>query len=130
MEPTGRPPTNCPLSISAVVAERRTLIELAGEVDVETVPMLQASLALATAQSRGEVIVDLAEVTFMSAVGLFELVKTAEALRDGGWRIEFQRPSPPVAKLLEWTGPVPTRQDTGGLLREPRQGSGARRVEP
>jgi anti-anti-sigma factor len=107
MEPPGWSSTNEPLTISTVAAGRHIVVEVAGEVDVDTVPVLQAGLALASARAGGDVVVDLSAVSFMSGEGLFEFVKTAESLQRKGSRIVIQRPSAPVAKLLQWTGPPP-----------------------
>ena len=105
METPGRPTTpRCPLRISATVSADHTLVELDGEVDVESVPVLQAGLEVVTSESSSDVVIDLERLSFLSADGLWALVKKVHRLEAQDRRVEFRRPSPQVCKMLEWTG--------------------------
>ena len=80
------------------------MVELDGEVDVESVPVLQAGLEVVTAETSSDVVIDLARLSFLSADGLWALVKTAHRLEAEDRRVEFRQPNAQVRKMLEWTG--------------------------
>ena len=80
------------------------MVELDGEVDVKSVPVLQAGLDVVTSEASSAVVIDLGRLSFLSADGLWVLVKSAHRLEADDRRVEFRSPSPQVRKMLEWTG--------------------------
>ena len=80
------------------------MVELEGEVDVESVPVLQVGLEVVTAEASSDVVIDLGRLSFLSADGLWVLVKNAHRLEAEDRRVEFRRPNAQVRKMLEWTG--------------------------
>jgi anti-anti-sigma factor len=105
MEELGRTSMpECPLRISATVAAGQMVVELDGEVDIETVPVLQAGMEVIDAEGAADVLIDLGRVTFLSPHGLSVLVQCAHRLeRQSRWA-EFRRPTAQVRRMLEWTG--------------------------
>lgn len=77
----------------------RTVVALAGELDVLSVPSLRRRLH--EAPSRSEVIVDLSGVTFMDCSTLTPLL---EARQRFGRRLVLRGPSPAALRLLRLTG--------------------------
>lgn len=69
-----------------------TLIELDGKVDV------------VGSEATSDVVIDLSRLTFLSADGLWTLVKSARQLEAEDRRVELCRPSRQIRKVLEWTG--------------------------
>lgn len=76
-------------------------IELAGEVDIASAPAAQAELdRVIWAVPHGEVVIDLAGVTFMDCRGLSVLMWARNCL---GPRLMLRNPSRPVTRLLDLT---------------------------
>lgn len=65
MESPRRPTTpHSPLRVPATVSARHSLVELDGEVDVESVPVLQEGLEVVRSESTGDVVLDLGRASF------------------------------------------------------------------
>jgi|SRR5579862_4527014 len=79
------------------------VVRVGGEVDIATVGSLSVSLEDAVRQGR-DVVVDLAEVTFMSAAGVEALVHAREALDQDDNTLTLRRPSAVVERVLEASG--------------------------
>ena len=77
------------------------VVHLAGEIDLAEVAALRSRLAAAAESSPGGVVVDLADVAFLSCAALGPLL---EAQRNLGGRLWLHRISPPVRLLLRLTG--------------------------
>lgn len=77
------------------------VVNLAGEIDLAEVAALRSRLAAAAESSPGGVVVDLADVAFLSCAALGPLL---EAQRNLGGRLWLHRISPPVRLLLRLTG--------------------------
>lgn len=86
------------------------VVHLAGEIDLAEVAALRSRLAAAGEDSPGGVVVDLADVAFLSCAGLGPLL---EAQRHLGGRLWLGRISPPVRMLLRLTGLDATFGRTG-----------------
>jgi anti-anti-sigma factor len=81
-------------------------VHVAGEVDLATAPRLQTALlaAVAAAAPPTEVQVDLAEVTFLDAVGIGVLVRGREAARRTGVGFSAYNAHGIVLQVLEVVG--------------------------
>ena len=93
-----------PLRISATVAAGRLVVDLEGEADIESVPVLQAGMDEIVDEPADEVVIDLGRVSFLSPHALSVLVRTAHQMERRSRWVEFRRPSPQVRRMLEWTG--------------------------
>jgi anti-anti-sigma factor len=76
---------------------------LAGELDLATVPELEARAEQLCAEGR-ELVLDLSEVAFIDSTGLLAILKTRELCAERGCGF-FLTPGPPaVQRLFELTG--------------------------
>jgi anti-anti-sigma factor len=87
----------------------RTVVRLCGELDLGIAPQLRAALLAAQVARRNDadeqpVVVDLSQVTFLSACALGVLVGAASRGRRAGSDLVLRAPAPPVVLLLEVTG--------------------------
>lgn len=76
---------------------------LVGEIDAHTAPELAAHLDPLPGAS-GDVVVDLAGVTFIDSSGLRVLVEAHHRSSESGRRLALRSPSPAVVRLLEISG--------------------------
>ena len=82
--------------------DRRTLA-IAGELDLATVPELEARAEQLSAEGR-ELVFDLGELAFIDSTGLLAILRTRELCAERGCRF-FLTPGPPtVQRLFELTG--------------------------
>ena len=77
-----------------------TVVRVGGELDMDTGPQLQDVLQEVADGGGRQVVVDLAEVTFMDSSGLGVLMVWFKALRDGGGRLCLAAVQPPVRTVL------------------------------
>ncbi|MFD5918742.1 STAS domain-containing protein [Kitasatospora sp. NPDC058201] len=82
------------------------VLECAGDLDLGTVPLLDAALhrALASCPAPPLLVVDLAAVTFMDSSGLNALLRARLLAAGAGAEVRLVRPPRQVARLLEMTG--------------------------
>lgn len=83
------------------------MVAVVGDLDLTTAPALWERLVAEIARGTNDIIVDLAEATFMDCVGLSPLVGASIRLRHLGGRLVVRRPSPLVARVLRLTGLEP-----------------------
>jgi anti-sigma B factor antagonist len=81
----------------------RIALVASGELDHFSAPVLAQALA-AAAQGRGDVMVDVAAVTFCDAGGLNCFVDGWVRLRESGRHLSLARPTPALARLLSIAG--------------------------
>lgn len=93
--------------ISTASDDGRSVLAPRGELDLLTVPELEQGLLRALPE--GETVLDLSGVSFIDSSGIALLVSVSKLARQNGWRLQVQRPSAPVARLIDLTG-------VGGLL--------------
>lgn len=79
-------------------------VQVTGEVDAETAPVLEQRLSELVDGGVREIVIDMAELTFMDTSGLSTLVKTVKLLRAGEGRLRLQAPRPNIQRTLEITG--------------------------
>ena len=80
------------------------VVHAAGEVDTATAPLLRTQLMLAAESTDGDVVVGLADVTFIDLRGLYALVDVTRHLEASGRRLRATRPPPIVRRLSEIAG--------------------------
>ena len=78
-------------------------VEVAGELDLATVPQLGDALSRAVADDL-LVILDLRELTFIDSTGLHAIVGAQERLGEDGRRLALVRGPPSVQRVFELTG--------------------------
>ena len=77
-----------------------TTLRVAGELDLFTAPELNAALE----DVREDVVLDLAEVTFVDSTGLAVLIAQRRATRARGILLRVRRPRPNVLRAFEVAG--------------------------
>jgi anti-sigma B factor antagonist len=100
-----------------VDAELRVIIELApepagswpvlrvaGEIDIQTSPILEEHLQRALDLGKNSIVVDLNEVTFLDSTGLSVLVAGFKRCQGAGGDMRIERPQPNVLRVFEITG--------------------------
>lgn len=82
---------------------RATLI-LRGDLDAYTGPRFNESLKAAVEGTKGDIAMDMREVSFVDSSGIAILVATAKTLRERGNTLVIQSPPRMLRKVLEMTG--------------------------
>ena len=80
------------------------VLSVAGEVDIQTSPILQKHLQELLDQGKTSIVVDLAEVTFLDSTGLSVLVAGIKRCQGAGGDMRIVSPQPNVRRVLEITG--------------------------
>lgn len=88
------------LEIEVVTAGPPAVVVVRGEIDVATSPDLDAIIGSLTA---GDVILDLAGVSFMGSSGLASLLRADRHSIGLGGKLALRAPSQPVRDVLEMT---------------------------
>ena len=92
-----------------VVDTRRTgtteLVQVRGDVDIATAPLLRAVLDTVVGRRPATVEVDLSGATFMDAHALATLIAVRRRLANRHASLVLRDPSPAVVRLLELSGP-------------------------
>jgi anti-sigma B factor antagonist len=83
---------------------RRSCLEVGGELDLATVDAFRDHLGLLVESGAGDVVVDMAAVTFCDATTLRVLVAADQRLRATCRRVQIVAASAPVVRLLELAG--------------------------
>ena len=149
MLPSPTPPAPDPgqlLSVTALPADRpgRVVVEVTGELDAYTAPLLDLCLQSQAAQpALGEIVADLRRVTLLGAAGVTALVRAQRRCRRRGARLTIATGGRrDVLRVLRLTGladvvtadPVAVEQvETAGKPTAPRgtpRRSSRRRVQP
>ncbi len=76
------------------------VIHVTGELDLATAPRVEEALAALD----GEVVVDLAQCTFLDSAGIRTLMGAARALGEGGHTLRVVSGDPGIVRLFELTG--------------------------
>jgi anti-anti-sigma factor len=90
----------------------RTLITLAGEIDLATAPLVRAALAACAREGIRTVDVDLTAVTFCDAFGLNVFLAAFQHSTHARRVLQLHYPPPVMVRVIEITG-------SGFLLHEP-----------
>jgi len=78
-------------------------LRVAGEIDLETVPVLDLALE-PLLEAGNDVVLDLAELTFIDVTGVRALARTASQLRSAGLQLHLVRVSANVRLLFGLSG--------------------------
>jgi anti-sigma B factor antagonist len=82
----------------------RVIVAVRGELDIETVVQLRATLEELSDVGWEHVVLDLRELTFIDSMGLSLLLEADGAARRSGGSLAIVDGSPAVARLLEIVG--------------------------
>ncbi len=81
-----------------------TVLEVSGEVDVHTAPVLRSRALELIDAGRHRMVVDVGGVEFLDSSGLGVLVEIQGRLRDAGGTLALARPADRIRKLFVLTG--------------------------
>lgn len=81
----------------------RLILELEGELDMVTSPLLQNALSSAELDGEDAVVIDLQGISFMDSTGLKALFAVRNAVEERGHRFAVTPGSPQVQRLLALT---------------------------
>jgi anti-sigma B factor antagonist len=98
-----RPPLPEPFRCDVVQADGEVLVELIGELDLATSPLLERALEDVAASAGGRVVVDLRGLTFMDSTGLRVLMRWDLAGREAGLERVFIAGPDAVQRVFEAT---------------------------
>ncbi|MFI5548064.1 STAS domain-containing protein [Streptomyces sp. NPDC051815] len=84
----------------------KLVVQVGGEMDIDRAPMLAGALHTAITQpgSPGEIVVDLAQMSFCDSAGLNALVQARRTAEDHGKHLTLRAPQPQFLRLLKITG--------------------------
>jgi len=78
------------------------VLVVGGDLDLATAPLLATTLAdVLGGESGPRVVLDLADLDFIDAVGLGHIIGARRRLSDRGGTLVVRQPSPPARRLLE-----------------------------
>lgn len=89
-------------AISVRIDGKSRSVALAGELDLAAAPVVLNGLAGLSPQ--GDVLIDLAGLTFIDAAGLGTLVRVRNAQLENGFRLHLVRAKPAVTRVFELGG--------------------------
>jgi anti-sigma B factor antagonist len=92
------------VDLAAGAGDAWPVVTVAGEVDVETSPVLEERLTSVLDQGLSSIRINLAEVSFLDSTGLSVLISGLKRCRDAGGQLWLVAPRPNVRKVLEITG--------------------------
>ena len=80
------------------------IVSLRGELDLVTIPRLERTLDQLCRNGCRQILLDLSQLTFISATGIGVLVAANQVLQEAGGRLVLSQPSHRVRRLLAITG--------------------------
>ena len=92
------------VQVEQEVVGARTVVHVAGEIDVASADRLRERLARTVAEGGTDLVVDLTGVTFMDSTGLGLLVGTLKRVRTAGGRMALVLDAEPLLKVFRITG--------------------------
>jgi anti-sigma B factor antagonist len=87
-----------------VVSKHLGLIELSGEVDLYTAPRFKDDLVALIETGVNDIVIDLAEVTFIDSTALGVIISGVKRMREREGRLAIVASSRPVVRILDITG--------------------------
>jgi anti-anti-sigma factor len=97
-------PTSAAIDVNLQVVGHRTVLSVAGEIDMATAPRLAEALDAAVAAGAQDVWIDLTATGFMDSSGLHALIGIQRRLRALNRRLAVICPAGAVRHVLEVTG--------------------------
>jgi anti-anti-sigma factor len=85
-------------------SEGTAVVAMRGEIDAIAIPSLSGCLDEAMASGHRDVVLDMADVSFIDSVGLAAVVAAKKRMATSGGTLSVRRPSRQVRKLLDITG--------------------------
>jgi anti-sigma B factor antagonist len=82
----------------------QTVLALAGDLDVYTATHLRERLVDLIADTRPDLVIDLAELVFVDSTGLGTLVDGMKRVRQAGGTMALRSPTPSVQRVIDITG--------------------------
>lgn len=92
-----------PFEVRCEETETRARLELRGELDMSSAPMLTRELDAVESHHPKEIVLDLAELSFMDVTGLRTILDAARRARRAGSALVIANPLPHITRLLELT---------------------------
>jgi len=102
---------------------KRALITLAGEIDLDTAPLVRESLDKCLRDGIRTIDIDLTAVTFCDCSGLNAFLYASQQTMEAGGALQLHYPPPLVARLIDLTG-------TGFLFLDPATSALPRQPAP
>ncbi|MFF1705230.1 STAS domain-containing protein [Streptomyces sp. NPDC058252] len=84
--------------------KKRALVTLAGEIDLESAPLVRAALARCLSDGIRTIDVDLTPVTFCDCSGLNVFLQAAQKTAETGGTLRLHHPPPTLGLILDLTG--------------------------
>ncbi|MEV8625255.1 STAS domain-containing protein [Streptomyces sp. NBC_01268] len=108
------------LDVGVTIRDAGTaVLALAGELDMETAPLLQDDLSEQLRQGRAHLVLDLSALGFMDSSGLNVLIRAVHKARALGGDVYLAAPTSAVRRILEITGvttTIPPHPDLAAAL--------------
>ena len=82
------------------VEDRRAMVQLTGEMDLSTGPVLRRLFVSALDFAPATISVDLGDVTFLDAAGVSALLSAASLAGERGCEVTIHRAAPAVVRVL------------------------------
>ncbi len=92
-----------PLRIESQLEDGRARMTLVGELDIATIPRLDAAVDALLAQGPRELLVDLRPLGFLDSSGLRAFIVLADRAAEEGWSLLLVRPEKPVLAVFQIT---------------------------
>jgi anti-anti-sigma factor len=89
-------------NVTAAHDERGQVVQLAGDLDVDSAPLLRRWLD--SFEATGPVVLDMSGLTFLDSTGLGCLYKLHHKVTDAGGIVVAPRPPAPIRRILEIAG--------------------------
>ncbi|MHA5054664.1 STAS domain-containing protein [Streptomyces sp. SD15] len=83
---------------------KRALITLAGEIDLESAPLVRTALARCLSDGIRTIDIDLTPVTFCDCSGLNAFLHAAQKTTEAGGTLRLHHPPPTLGLILDLTG--------------------------
>ena len=80
------------------------MVRVAGEVDIQTSPVLHEHLTRVLDEGHTSIVVDLTDVSFLDSTGLSVLIAGLKRCQGSGGDLRVASPQPNVRRVLEVTG--------------------------
>jgi anti-anti-sigma factor len=97
------------MSLTIVEQSNPTTLTLAGRLDTNTAPELDAALNRVLANTAvTRIVFDLSQLEYLSSAGIRCFVRARKALEPGGGTVAVVNPQPPVRKVLDIVKAIPT----------------------
>jgi stage II sporulation protein AA (anti-sigma F factor antagonist) len=90
-----------PFNVAVTEQADGAVVQVGGEIDILTAPVLHRHLESVIAAARRTVVIDLSETTFLDARGVGVLIAARKQIVRYGGRLVVRRPPPLVRRVLE-----------------------------